>query len=176
MSHHNPYIAFTATGLMTLSVVLFFAAQHFYSAPGATRPAKPAPQNDDPIAVVKSILVNGTEQLEALQSDMKVTRLSAEDQPGQAGMLLAGGDEVSTGPNAKVTILFLDAAPEKDNEVLVDANTRVRIGSIFDWFGKVLIRSKGKFDTATQKVKLDVTGTEYELMVQADGTNRIRVL
>jgi beta-lactam-binding protein with PASTA domain/Flp pilus assembly protein TadD len=174
MSHHPTPNAVTTTSLMALSLAVLFVAQHFYSAPAATTAA--APQGDEPIAVVKSILLNGKEEVVVPPGDMKITRLSAEDQAGQAGMLLSGGDEVSTGPNAKATILFLDAAPENDNEVLVDANTRIRIGSVFDWFGKILVRSKGGFDTATPKLSLNTKATEYELLVQGDGTNRLRVL
>ncbi len=174
MRHHNPYIAIVVTALVTLGVVFLLAAQHFHS--GATTALEPGLQEEDPVAVVKSILVNGAEQVEVSQSDMTVTRVTAEVQGGQAGMLLVPGDEIGTGPNAKVTLLFLDAAPEKDNEVLIDSNARMRVGSIFNLLGRVLVRSKGKFEAATQQVKLDEAGTEYELVVQPDGTNRIRVL
>ena len=175
MSRNNPHIALTSICLLALSLVFLGAAQLFQSTPRAA-PSESALQSEDPIAVVKSILVNGAEKLVADQSELKVTRVTAEEQAGEAGMLLTAGDEVNTGTNAQVTILFLDAAPEKDNEVLVDSNARIRVGSIFDRYGRVLVRVKGKFDTATEKVKVDVTGTEYELVVQADGTNRIRVL
>ena len=159
---------------MTLVVVFLLAAQHFHS--GATRALEALPQDEDPVAVVKSILVNGAEQTDVPQSDMTVTRVTAEVRGGQTGMLLVAGDEIGTGANAKVTLLFLDAAPEKDNEVLIDSNARMRVGSIFNLLGKVLVRSKGGFEAATQSVKLDEAGTEYELVVQPDGTNRIRIL
>ncbi|MGH9881020.1 MAG: hypothetical protein ACRD6N_06250, partial [Pyrinomonadaceae bacterium] len=175
MSRNNPHIALTAVCLLALSLVFLGAAQLFQSTPRAA-PSATALQSEDPIAVVKSILVNGAEKLVADQSEMKVTRVTAEEQAGEAGMLLTAGDEVSTGTNAQVTILFLDAAPEKDNEVLVDSNARIRVGSIFNRYGRVLMRVKGKFDVATEKLKLDVTATEYELEVLRDGTNTIRVL
>ena len=159
---------------MTLVVVFLLAAQHFHS--GATPALEALPQDEDPVAVIKSILVNGAEKTDVPQSDMSVTRVTAEIRGGQAGMLLVPGDEIGTGANAKVTLLFLDAAPEKDNEVLVDSNARMRVGSILNLMGRVLVRSKGQFEAATQSVKLDETGAEYELVVQPDGTNRIRVL
>ena len=158
---------------MTLVVAFLLAAQHFHS--GATV-LEPALQDADPVAVVKTILVNGAELTEAAQTEMKVTRLSAEVQGGQTGMLLVPGDEIGTGPNAKVTLLFLDAAPERGNEVVIDSNAQMRVGSIFNLLGRVLVRSKGRFEAATQRVKLEEAGTEYELVVQPDGTNRIRIL
>lgn len=177
MLRDKPYIAFTASCLVALTFSFLGAVQLSYFAPGAAARSAGAPQTmSDPIAVVKSILVDGTEKLEAAQSEVTVTHVDSKEEGGKAGLLLTAGDEVITGPNAQVTILFLDAAPEKDNEVLVDSNARIRIGSIFDLLGRVLIRVKGKFDTATEKVKFDVNGAEYELVVQADGTNRIRVL
>lgn len=174
MRYRNSYTSFALTSFVTLAVVFLLTAQYFHS--GAKTDLEPAHQNEDPVAVVKSILVNGAEQTEVTPSEMKVTRVTAEVQGGQTGMLLVPGDEIGTGPNAKVTVLFLDAAPEKDNEVLIDSNARMRVGSIFNLLGRVLVRSKGKFTAATQRVKLDEAGTEYELVVQPDGTNRIRVL
>ena len=174
MRHHKPYIAIVVAGLVTLGVVFLLAAQHLHSA--ATTTALDPLQDADPVAVVKSILVNGAEQAEVTQADMRVTRVTSEVLGGQTGMLLVPGDEIGTGPNAKVTLLFLDAAPEKDNEVLIDSNARMRVGSIFNLLGRVLVRSKGRFQASTQRVKLDEAGTEYELVVQPDGTNRIRVL
>src|SRR6266496_851427 len=175
MSRNSPHIALTAVCLLALSLVFLGAGQLFQPKPRAAVSSGQAAQGEDPIAVVKSILVNGTDKPVADQSEMKVIRVTAEEQAGEAGMLLSAGDEISTGTNAQVTILFLDAAPEKDNEVLVDSNARIRVGSIFDRSGRVLMRVKGKFDTATEKLKLEVTGTEYELDVQ-DGTNTIKVL
>jgi beta-lactam-binding protein with PASTA domain/tetratricopeptide (TPR) repeat protein len=157
-------------------IVFLFAAQRFSTHTAASaRPESPV-EIDDPVAMVKSILVNGVEQEQANTSELKVTRPSVPEQAGQAGMQLIAGDEVSTGPNAKVTLLFLDGAPEKDNEVLVESNSRIRIGSAIDLWGKILVRSKGDFQTISPKMRLDSPTAEYEVDVQPDGTNRLRVI
>jgi beta-lactam-binding protein with PASTA domain/tetratricopeptide (TPR) repeat protein len=130
----------------------------------------------DPIAVIKSQLVGGQERSPAALSEVRVKRAGGGEEPGSLDMRLFAGDEITTGPNAQLTILFLDDAPEKSNEVLVDSNSRVRVGSIFTWLGRVLIRCRGAFDARSEKVRLGVQGTEFELVVQPDGANRVTVL
>lgn len=178
MPRNKPYLALTTGCLFGLSLVFLFAAQFFRPSVGAKAFARPTAlqQSSEPIALVKRILASGAQKVDAALSEVKVTRASGGDEPGQVDMRLYTGDEVTTGPTAQLTILFLDNVPEKDNEVLVDANTRVRIGSIFTWVGRILVRCKGAFATRTEKVKLGVQGTEYELIVQRDGTNKITVL
>ncbi|MGI9164835.1 MAG: PASTA domain-containing protein [Pyrinomonadaceae bacterium] len=178
MLRNKPYLALTTGCLFAVTLIFLFAAQFFQPSVGAEVSARPAvlQQSSEPIALVKSILVSGTQKIDAALSEVKVTRASGGDEPGKSGMRLYTGDEVTTSPNAQLTMLFLDRVPEKDNEVLVDADTRVRIGSIFTWVGRILVRCKGAFATRTEKVKLGVQGTEYELIVQGDGTNRITVL
>ena len=68
--------------------------------------------------------------------------------------------------NAQSTLLFLDNVAEKNNEVVIDVHTRIQIGSVFDWFGRIIMRVKGAFETRTEQVKLGVQGTEYELFAQ----------
>ena len=178
MPRNKPYLALTTGCLFGLSLFFLFTAQFFQPSVGAKAFAGPTAlqQSSEPIALVKSIRVSGAQKIDATISEVKVARASGGEDPGQADMRLYTGDEVTTGPNAQLTILFLDKVPEKDNEVLVDANTRVRIGSIFTWIGRVLVRCKGAFATRTEKVKLGVQGTEYELIVQRDGINRVTVL
>jgi beta-lactam-binding protein with PASTA domain/tetratricopeptide (TPR) repeat protein len=177
MSRHHPYMALGWAVLITLVVVLPFAAQKLYSAHRASPLSEPVVVADDPVAIVKSILVNGVEQDEVPTSELKVSRAATPDQGGQGGMQLILGDEVTTGPDAKVTLLFLDGAPERDNEVLLESNSRIRIGSVYDLSGKILVRQKGQLQTLTQKMRLDATDTaEYEVLVQSDGTNRLRVI
>ncbi|HEY7784865.1 MAG TPA: hypothetical protein VIB00_09065, partial [Pyrinomonadaceae bacterium] len=130
----------------------------------------------DPIAVIKTQLVGGQEKSPAALSEVRVKRAGGGEEPGILDMRLFAGDEITTGPNAQLTILYLDEAPEKSNEVLVDSNSRVRVGSIFTWLGRVLIRCRGAFDARSEKVRLGVQGTEFELVVDPDGTNKVTVL
>ncbi|MDQ5845593.1 MAG: tetratricopeptide repeat protein, partial [Acidobacteriota bacterium] len=143
---------------------------------GALQRATGRGETAEPIALIKSITVNHDQKMEPEVSEVKVKHSNQTEEAGRANMPLYKDDEVTTGPTAQVAILFLDNPQVKDNEVLLDVDTVVRIGSIFTRIGRVLIRVKGLFDTRTERVKLGVQGTEYELTVARDGTNTIKVL
>lgn len=128
-----------------------------------------------PIAVLKTILVNRETRVEASSSQVTVMR-SQSSLAVSTGMPLFAGDEVSTGAGVKLTILFLDEAAETNNEVSLDQHTRVQLGSLFTWLGKVVVTVKGAFETKTTRARWGVRGTEYELVVETDGTNTLRVL
>src|SRR6266850_1073327 len=174
MPRKQPTFVFSVLVLFCLSLVFLFLVQlHGKSASALT---SAAPQNEpSPFALIKSIVVNGAERTEAAASEATVVRGGRSAGP-QAGMMLYMGDEVKTGPSVKLTILFLDNAAEKDNEVLIDSNTHVQLGSLFTWAGRVLARVKGAFETKTERARWSVRGTEYELVVNADGTNTLKVL
>src|SRR5438876_11944526 len=163
MSHQKPWLALTTSCLLALVLAFLFATQFFFSlsTAGALQQPSTASLSADPLALIKSITVSRAKKMEAAISEVKVKRSGGAEEPGTANTILYPGDEVTTGSNAQLIILFLDNPQEKDNEVLVDANTTVRIGSLFTWVGRVLIRVKGAFDTRTEKVKLGVQGTEY---------------
>ncbi|HKO97219.1 MAG TPA: PASTA domain-containing protein [Pyrinomonadaceae bacterium] len=129
----------------------------------------------NPYALIKTIVVRGAEVEKVGPSDVAVQRLG-NTSGAEPGMMLYVGDHVTTGAGVRLTILFLDNAAERDNEVVLDASTHVQIGSLFAWAGKVLARVKDKFQTKTTRAQWSVVGTEYELVVQPDGTNVLRVL
>jgi hypothetical protein len=146
-----------AVCIFFLSILAFlYAAQlRFPTAKAEASPQAAAPiQSTDPIALIKSITVNRDTKMEPELSEVKVKRSNQTEEAGRANMPLYRDDEVTTGPTAQVAILFLDNPQEKDNEVLLDVNTVVRIGSIFTRIGRVLIRVKGNLDTRTERVRL----------------------
>ncbi|MDQ5846905.1 MAG: hypothetical protein M3539_16590, partial [Acidobacteriota bacterium] len=168
-----------AVCIFLLSILAFLCAAQFLfptANAGALQRAAGPSQSAEPIALIKSITVNRDTKMEPELPEVKVKRSDQTEEAGRANMPLYRDDEVTTGPTAQVAILFLDNPQEKDNEVLLDVNTVVRIGSIFTRIGRVLIRVKGIFDTRTERVRLGVQGTEYELTVARDGTNTIKVL
>lgn len=174
MPHKQPTFAFSVLVLFCLSLVFLFLAQLHGNSAGALMTA--AAQNEpSPFALIKTVVVNGAERTEAAASEATIVRGGRSTGP-QAGMMLYVGDEVKTGPSVKLTIFFLDNAAEKDNEVLIDSNTRVQLGSLFTWAGRVLARVKGTFETKTERARWSVRGTEYELVVNSDGTNTLKVL
>ena len=174
MPRKQPTFAFSVLVLFCLSLAFLFLAQLHGKSSGA--PVSAAAQNEqNPFALIKTVVVNGAERTEAAAADATVVRGGRSTGP-QAGMMLYVGDEVKTGPSVKLTILFLDNAAEKDNEVLIDSNTHVQLGSLFTWAGRILARVKGTFETKTERARCGVRGTEYELVVNADGTNTLKVL
>ena len=174
MPRKQPTFAFSVLVMFCLSLAFLFLAQLHGKSSGA--PVSAAPQNEpNPFALIKTVVVNGVERTEAAAADATVVRGGRSTAP-QAGLMLYVGDEVKTGPTVKITILFLDNAAEKDNEVLIDSNTHVQLGSLFTWAGRILATVKGTFETKTERARCGVRGTEYELVVNADGTNTLKVL
>ncbi len=172
----KPFLAVFTACLLFVTFLFLFGAQALIYSTSTTAIAASAPQTTEPLALVKSVLVGSTERPDAPITDLRVTRVSGAQEAVRPDMRLYAGDEIQTGANAQVTILFLDDVTEKDNEVHVDANSRVQIGSVFTWLGRVFIRCRGAFDTKTEKVRLGVRGTEFEVVVSPDGTNKITVL
>ena len=78
-------------------------------------------------------------------------------------------DRVTTGADTQVTILFLDGAAERGNQVIVGTDSRVEISSIFSWWGRLFANIKGYFNVKSRPVNLGVRGTEFELRVTQDG-------
>jgi len=84
---------------------------------------------------------------------------------------LQPGDVVHTGPDAFAVIRYPDGG-----EVMLDRNTRVRTGSLFVEFGRILARVRGLFEVDTENVVTGVEGTEYVLQVARGGMLKIVVL
>lgn len=84
---------------------------------------------------------------------------------------LQPGDVVHTGPEAFAVIRYPDGG-----EIMLDRNTRVRTGSLFVEFGRILARVRGLFEVDTETVVTGVEGTEYVVQVVRGGLLRIVVL
>lgn len=179
-------LALRATCIFGLTATLFCSALlHSTSAgtPVASAALEPTPSPQPiPVALMKSIVVDGVLKNVADESELKVKRANGGIEPGQTGMRLFTGDEVFTGDDVVIgkkvqtTLTFLDEAVEQNNEVVVDTSSHVQIGSIYSWYGTIILRLRGVFATKTEKVILGVQGTEFELVVAANGDNRITVL
>lgn len=85
--------------------------------------------------------------------------------PASTGFLLYRGDVIETAA-VKVTVVFLDEPyAVKDNEVIIDANSRVGIASTYSWWGSVWAKVKGVFNSKTTYAQAGATGTEYQFTV-----------
>ena len=78
------------------------------------------------------------------------------------GFLLYEGDVIET-QSVKVTVDFLDEPyAERDNEVIIDVNSRVGISSTYSWWGTVWAKVKDAFSSKTTYAQAGATGTEYD--------------
>src|ERR1700674_4401961 len=174
MSRKQPTFALSLLVLFCFVTSFLLMVQWRVKPTAAQMPASSADEQD-PFALIKTIVVNGAERDKADPPDATIVRAGASV-GAESGMMLYVGDEVTTGPDVQLTILFLDKPAEKDNEVVIDSKTHVQLGSLFTWGGRVLASVKGYFETKTKTARWSVQGTEYELVVSPDGTNTLRVL
>jgi beta-lactam-binding protein with PASTA domain len=174
MWRKNPRVVLGFSLNLVASLLALVATQLFVPSTGAQQPTV-APTEPAPIAVIKTILVGSEERLAADVGIATLTR-SGKNLTTQTGALLYAGDELTTGPTARLTLLLLDNPAEKDNEVLLATDTHVQLGSVFTWLGRALLRVRGKFETSTSRQTLGVRGTEFEVEVLSDGTNKVKVL
>ena len=175
MSRKSPPLALVV--LLSCSVLGFLLAIQLRLRRAEAQTADAVVEQPGPFATIKTIMVGDAERQEASAPD-EVTIVHDQKRSGaKTGTMLYVGDEVITGKATRLTILFLDNAAEKDNEVLVYADSRVQLGSIFTWAGKILARVKDSFSAKTTRAQWSVAGTEYELAVdEKSGTNKLVVL
>ncbi|MBE2260315.1 MAG: FecR domain-containing protein [Candidatus Accumulibacter sp.] len=84
-------------------------------------------------------------------------------------MPLQPGDEIETNAQSTAVISFADGA-----RVYVQPATHVRLGSIFVFFGEVLVKVKGYFKVQTEYATAGSEGTEY--LVRVEPERRVRVV
>lgn len=75
-------------------------------------------------------------------------------------MELEKGDVVSTGPNATAVVTFAGA------RAVLKPNTRVKLGSLFAWFGEIFV--SGWLTTKTKYAAAAVEGTKYHVKVDPE--------
>ncbi len=99
---------------------------------------------------------------------VEVTRQGVRS-PAQDNMGMQPGDEIRTGPQTTAVLSFIDGA-----RVFVQPGTHIRIGSIFVYFGEVLVKVKGYFQVETRYATAGSEGTQY--LVRVDPGDRVRVV
>ena len=79
---------------------------------------------------------------------------------GRDGMALFRGDEVRTLASSYAQCRFVDG-----DRIWLDYDTRVRMGSVFTFFGRVFASVSGVFLTDSEFVRASSEGTEYTVTV-----------
>jgi len=85
-------------------------------------------------------------------------------------MGLQPGDEVETGANAAVVIRYRDSG-----DMVVLQRTRVKVGSLEVFFGRVFALLRNKFTVSSQTVVAGVEGTRFLFEVAPDRAVRVAV-
>jgi len=86
-------------------------------------------------------------------------------------MRLNIGDEVWTGPRSAVAIRFPNGS-----QLYLRSGSRIRIGSVFAFFGELFVRVRGAFQVDTDFVTAGAEGTEWVMLVAQNGDTRCTVL
>jgi hypothetical protein len=81
------------------------------------------------------------------------------------------GDAIQTGPEAAAIVRL----PE-GHEIVLDENTRVRLGSFIVEFGRLLARARGFFEVESENVIAGVEGTEFVFEVPRERSTSVTVL
>ena len=174
-NHNRTLVSSVAIASLAVALVVFLAGDYgpLPVVSGQNRPSDPA----TPAASIDKIVVNQTNQIEAL-GNVIVTRANGEKvQVVTTGLLLYRGDTIETAKNTKVTVLFLDApAPEKHNQIIIDGDAKLGISSGDSWWGRVWTKVNGIFFSRTTYVQVGAHGTEYELNVSRDGRQTTLVM
>jgi hypothetical protein len=84
---------------------------------------------------------------------------------------LQPGDVIQTGSDAVARIRL----PE-GHEIVLDVNTRIRLGSFLVEFGRILARARGFFEAESENVVAGVEGTEFVFQVPRDRSVLVTVL
>lgn len=110
------------------------------------------------------------QQADPESAGLRVWRAGLQIRPG-VGMPLQPGDVVETGPLAAAVLRF-----SASGTTVLDANTRVRIGSLEVFFGRVFANVRGFFETSSETVVAGVAGTRFLFQVRPDRTTHVAVV
>jgi hypothetical protein len=133
----------------------------------ATGPMEPAIR----LEKVAQPAADGTrwQQVEPVAAGLRVWRDDRPLRPA-TGMRLEKGDVVETAPGSAALIRF-----GTGGSTVLDGRTRVRIGSLEVFFGRVFADVRGFFQTASETVVAGVAGTRFLFQVRPDRSTRIAV-
>lgn len=87
------------------------------------------------------------------------------------GLQLEPGDEIETGPEGAAVIGFLE-----QGDVILAAETRVRIGTLEVLFGRIFANVRGRFTASSENVVAGVEGTGFSFEIRPDRGVRVVVL
>ena len=147
--------------VLALPLLLAGCAEPYVIGGGDTRPPPGPPPGPQP----------GAQRVATLdvEGDVEVTQGGRRFR-GQDGNPLFVGDEVRTLSGSYAAISFAGG-----NRIWLDYDTRVRVGSLFTYFGRVFASVSGIFQVDSEFVSASSEGTEYTVTVGRGARNAVSV-
>jgi beta-lactam-binding protein with PASTA domain/tetratricopeptide (TPR) repeat protein len=133
-----------------------------------------------PLARIEKIVVDEQDRTEATDVEVRVIRAhSGSMVVARRALALFENDQVITGANVILVILFQAEATEQEKKAQVGAATQIRIrskASLFLILGRILSNIRGFFEVERPEGVLGARGTEFEVQGDSDGSTRLVVL
>lgn len=133
-----------------------------------------------PLARIEKIVVDEQDRTEATDVEVRVIRAhSGSMVVARRALALFENDQVITGANVSLVILFQAEATEQEKKAQVGAATQIRIrskASLFLILGRILSNIRGFFEVERPESVLGARGTEFEVQGDSDGSTRLLVL
>lgn len=115
------------------------------------------------------------QQAEPAEVGLRVWR-NQQEVRATRGMRLLPGDVVQTGPQSAAVIGYSGGpAGVGTGTVAVDENSRVRVGSLEVFFGRIFANVRGLFETTSENIVAGVEGTRFLFEVTRDRNVRVAV-
>ncbi|HEY5837898.1 MAG TPA: PASTA domain-containing protein [Pyrinomonadaceae bacterium] len=124
------------------------------------------PGEPEPIARVETIVTKGDQLPTADITEAKIIRVSGRAaEPAVTTVNLFSGDEIETGANTYVTVIFLEGALERENEIIIYPDSKITVGSGWTWWGRAFYRVRGWLSAGSDNVAGGSGGTEFTVTV-----------
>jgi len=145
-----------ARSLMVILSALAFSYQVHAAAP-----------EEQVVADIQAILIGGEARTEAASvAELRIRRAdTGKVEVGKVGTRLVFGDEIKTGADVEVSLIFTRPNTEDRIEVFMLQNSHAAVSSLFSFYGSFIVSGWGIFDTKTRYVRLGKRGTEFQIDV-----------
>ena len=133
-----------------------------------------------PVALIDKIVIDDQDRIQASDTEVRVIRARGGTLvPARRALPLFEDDQVITGANVSVILLFQRQATDEEKQAVVAAATQIRVrtnASLFLILGRILSNVRGFFEVGRPECLFGAGGTEFEVRGEPDGSTRLTVL
>lgn len=108
-----------------------------------------------------------------------IRKESGSTESGEEGTFLFAGDQVRTGANTRVELLFLENFATEEKKVFLDGDSQVEIrteASLAILLGRLFAQLRGRFDVYMREWRLGAIGTEFQIDTAPETASNLLVL